>query len=146
GADSFTYAASDGLASSGTAAVTLDVRNDAPEAGADSFTVGHNAALSVAASLGLLANDSDPEADTLTASLGSGPSHGTLTLSANGSFVYTPSAGYHGPDSFTYSVSDGALSAAGTVSLSVTDEAPEAADDLFSVLGSGSTTFSWWQG
>src|SRR5262249_58492938 len=57
--------------------------------------------LSVAAP-GLLANDSDVENDPLTAALVSGPAHGTLTLNADGSFVYSANANYNGPDSFTY--------------------------------------------
>src|SRR6185503_13564383 len=32
----------------------------------------------------------------------SNPSHGTLDLNSDGSFTYTPNAGYFGPDSFTY--------------------------------------------
>ena len=39
----------------------------------------------------------------------SGPTHGTLTLNANGSFTYTPAANYNGADSFTYQANDGAL-------------------------------------
>jgi len=31
-----------------------------------------------------------------------GPAHGTLVLNQDGSFVYTPDAGYFGEDSFTY--------------------------------------------
>ena len=41
--------------------------------------------------------------------LASGPSHGTLTLNANGSFTYTPAANFNGSDSFTYRASDGTL-------------------------------------
>ncbi|MEQ1703900.1 MAG: choice-of-anchor Q domain-containing protein, partial [Ilumatobacteraceae bacterium] len=33
-----------------------------------------------------------------------GPAHGTLTLDADGSFVYTPTANFHGTDSFQYSL------------------------------------------
>ena len=43
---------------------------------------------------GVLANDTDPDGDPLTAVLVTGPSHGTLTLNANGSFTYTPAANY----------------------------------------------------
>ena len=50
----------------------------------------------------------------------SGPSHGTLTLNANGSFTYTPAANYNGSDSFTYRASDGtATSGLATVTLTV---------------------------
>jgi hypothetical protein len=59
------------------------------------------------------------------------PSHGTLTLTVTGGFVYTPNAGYVGLDSFTYSVSDGALSSGPVaVALAVTNAAPLALDDL----------------
>ena len=51
---------------------------------------------------GVLANDTDQEDDRLTAALVAPPSHGTLHLNADGTFDYTPQAGYNGPDSFTY--------------------------------------------
>ena len=55
---------------------------------------------------GVLGNDVDLDGDPLTATLVSGPAHGTLTFNPDGSFVYTPDANYSGPDSFTYTVSD----------------------------------------
>ena len=52
----------------------------------------------------------------------SGPSHGTLTLHADGSFTYTPDAGYNGTDTFTYTATDGDLtSVAATVTITVHD-------------------------
>ena len=42
---------------------------------------------------------------TLTAAVGDDPSNGTLQLNPDGSFVYTPDAGFAGVDSFTYTVS-----------------------------------------
>ncbi|WP_395710478.1 Ig-like domain-containing protein [Reyranella sp.] len=47
---------------------------------------------------GVLANDFN----TTTASLLDGPDHGTLQLVGNGTFTYTPAAGFQGVDSFTY--------------------------------------------
>ncbi len=44
---------------------------------------------------------------TGTAQQVSGPSHGTLTFHADGSFAYTPKTHYVGPDSFTFTWSDG---------------------------------------
>ena len=55
----------------------------------------------------MLANDTDADGDPLTAVLVTGPSHGTLTLNANGSFTYTPAANYNGTDTFTYRANDG---------------------------------------
>ena len=63
------------------------------------------------------------------------PSHGSLTLNGDGSFVYLPAANYNGPDSFTYQATDGTLqSAVTTVSLTVNtvNDAPTVADDAYS--------------
>ena len=69
---------------------------------------------------GLLANDTDPAGNPLTAVGFTQPLHDTLTADADGSLVDAPAAGYVGPDSDTYRASDGkALSAAATVSLTV---------------------------
>src|SRR5262249_55972512 len=72
---------------------------------------------------GVLVNDSDPDAgDTITAVAITQPKHGTLALSSDGSFSYTPAAGFTGADSFTYEAKDssGLVSAAATVSITVT--------------------------
>ncbi|MGV6815097.1 MAG: GC-type dockerin domain-anchored protein [Phycisphaerales bacterium] len=61
-------------------------------------------ALSVDAAGGLLSNDILQEYRVIEVDLGSTtqPSHGNLNLNADGSFVYTPDAGFVGQDSFTY--------------------------------------------
>ena len=56
---------------------------------------------------GILSNDSSPSGDALTAGLFSVPSHGTLEVNEDGSFVYTPEADYMGLDSFLYFANDG---------------------------------------
>ena len=71
--------------------------------------------------LGLLGNDTDADEDTLTIASHTSP-NGSLALSSNGTFTYTPSSGYTGTDSFVYTVSDGALTASATVTIDVTSE------------------------
>jgi hypothetical protein len=69
---------------------------------------------------GLLWNDSDVEGSSLSAAVVSNASHGSVVMQPDGSFTYTPEAGFVGTDSFTYRVSDGELeSAAATVSIVV---------------------------
>ena len=55
----------------------------------------------------MLANDTDPDGDPLTAALVAGPTHGTLTLNPDGSFTYTPDPASSAPTRFTYRASDG---------------------------------------
>jgi hypothetical protein len=94
--------------------------NTAPVAMADAYSVTKNGTLTVAAAIGVLANDTDAEHNTLTATLVSGVSRGTLTFKADGSFVYTPTRNYTGTVSFTYKDSDGSLSSnTVTVTISV---------------------------
>jgi hypothetical protein len=132
GTDTFTYKANDGQLDSNVATVTLTVNrttNQAPVAVNDSYSVNQGTALTVAAP-GVLGNDTDADGDPLTAKLVSGPSHGSLTLNADGSFAYTPAGSYSGPDSFTYKANDGqADSNVATVSLTVQATAPVILDN-----------------
>jgi VCBS repeat-containing protein len=137
GLDHFTYRASDGVADSTEATVTITVTpvNDAPAVVDDTYSVAEDTTLLVAAP-GLLANDSDVDGDPFTVEQVSGPAHGTLTVSADGSFFYTPAADFYGVDHFTYRTSDGgATSPAATVTIAVTpvNDAPVATDDAYSV-------------
>ena len=106
--------------SSNTVTVSLTVNDRAPVANADSYTTNEDTPLVVPAN-GVLTNDTDPDAgDTLTAVLNTSVTHGTLTLSSNGSFTYTPAANYNGPDSFAYHANDGTLdSPAVTVTITI---------------------------
>jgi VCBS repeat-containing protein len=144
GTDSFSYQASDGTALSTTAMVNLTITavNDAPVAVSDSFTTAADTALTVAAA-GVLGNDTDVDGDSLTAILTAAPTHGSLTLNADGSFVYTPDTSYNGTDSFSYQASDGtALSNTTTVSLTVTaaNSAPVAVNDSFTTAEDAALT------
>jgi hypothetical protein len=80
--------------------------NSPPVAVDDSYVTSQDTVLTVPAP-GVLSNDTDAELDPLTAMLDAGPSNGMVDLGADGSFVYTPTAGFNGTDSFTYHANDG---------------------------------------
>ena len=139
GSDSFRYTANDGLLDSNEATVTITVnaQPDAPVANDDAYNTNEDTPLSVAAP-GVLTNDTDADGDPLTASLvvASGPTDGTLTLNADGSFTYTPNADFNGADSFRYTASDGLLAsneATVTITVNAVNDAPVAADDAYAV-------------
>ncbi|WP_353176145.1 midcut-by-XrtH protein [Delftia acidovorans] len=118
--DSFTYRASDGQAMGNIATVSITVTpvNDAPVAVADQLMVATDIPLSISFAT-LLANDTDADGDSLTITLAHSPVNGSLALQAGG-VLFTPAAGYEGPASFLYDVSDGrGGTSIGTVNLSV---------------------------
>ncbi|MEU3838689.1 FG-GAP-like repeat-containing protein [Streptomyces sp. NPDC028635] len=102
------------------ASVLLNTTNRPPTAANESYGhVGADTPLVVGAP-GVLGNDTDPDGNTLTASVVTGPAHGTLTLNPDGSFGYQPDSAYVGSDSFTYKATDGTDdSNVATVSISV---------------------------
>ncbi len=109
GVDSFYYTVNDGTDDGNTVKVSIDVTpvNDVPVANADSYTTAEDTVLTIAAP-GVLANDSDVvEGSDLNVSAYTQPGHGSVTLAADGSFIYTPEANYNGVDSFYYTVNDG---------------------------------------
>lgn len=97
--------------------------NSAPKTGVDSYSTPEDATLTVSASRGVLANDSDDENDTLKISAAKAltqPEHGTLAIKPDGSFTYKPKPNYSGTDRFTYKASDGiAESSETTVTLTI---------------------------
>ncbi len=94
--------------------------NKPPLAVDDTYKIPKDQTLVVASANGTLANDSDADSDSLTAVVISGPSHGTLTFNVDGSFTYTPAAGFTGTDTFTYQAFDGAASSnTATVTITV---------------------------
>jgi len=137
GLDAFTYRASDGRLESGIAVVTITVNpiNDPPVAADDFYTTAEDTMLTITAP-GVLGNDADVDGDPLAAVLVSNVSHGTLDLSANGAFTYTPSLNYTGTDVFVYRATDGLLSSNATVTIAIvpTNDFPVARDDSFSTL------------
>ncbi|MGE2832333.1 Ig-like domain-containing protein [Mycobacterium sp. SMC-4] len=131
GTASFTYTVTDGeLTDTAIVSVTVTPVNEAPVAVADSATTAEDSPIAV----DVLANDTDPDGNTLTISAVGAPSHGTAVI-ADGKITYTPTTGYHGADSFTYTVSDGTLTDTAIVTISVgfVNDAPAATDDTFTM-------------
>jgi VCBS repeat-containing protein len=109
--------------------------NAAPLALADAYNVNQNAVLTVGAP-GVLGNDTDADGNPLTAAVASAPTHGALALLADGSFSYTPAAGYVGSDTFTYRANDGVTNsppATVTLTVNAVNRAPVAVADAYNV-------------
>ncbi|MFA5828688.1 MAG: Ig-like domain-containing protein [Candidatus Shapirobacteria bacterium] len=83
---------------------TLDISyvysNSSPTPQNDSIVTNTQATFSP------LSNDTDPDNDVLTLDSVSAPGHGTAVISGT-QIIYTPTAGFLGDDTFTYTVSDG---------------------------------------
>jgi uncharacterized repeat protein (TIGR01451 family) len=109
GTEVFTYTVTDGNGGYATATVTVNVQNenDPPTADDDAYVTPFEVALVVTDAMGVLSNDGDVDGDVLTAGTAIGPSHGALDLRPDGSFVYTPTAGFFGVDAFAYQANDG---------------------------------------
>ena len=141
GADSFSYAATDGQAVSAPALVNITVIS-VPVANADAYAMNQDQVLGVNQAAGVLANDTNADGNALSALLATGPSHGQLTLNPDGSFSYTPTAGFWGTDSFTYTAMNGMVaSAPATVTLTI-HSLPVANDDAYQTFSGQALTVS----
>ncbi|MGY8968381.1 MAG: Ig-like domain-containing protein [Flavobacteriales bacterium] len=67
----------------------------------------------------VLANDSDPESDAITAVIVTGPINGTIALLANGNFTYTHDNSTTATDSFTYTPRDAFLNIGNTTTVTI---------------------------
>jgi gliding motility-associated-like protein len=103
GNDSFTVSVSDGNGGAATATVLLTVSsvNDNPVITATPVTTQEDTAVNGNATA------TDVDGDVLTFTKGSDPAHGTVNVSSDGTYAYTPAKDYNGNDNFTISVSDG---------------------------------------
>ncbi len=108
-----------GLTDSATTTINLTDVNESPVVTNHSYSSLDGNDLSVLAP-GVLTGSMDPEGSPLTAVLVSAPSSGSVTLNANGSFVYSPTPGFVGLSSFSFAASDGPnTSNIATVTISV---------------------------
>jgi VCBS repeat-containing protein len=136
------YIPATGTGGSGGTPTDLD-----PVSVADTYSTPVGTALTVTAANGVLKNDSDPEGKTLTATVVSQPANGTLTLNSNGSFTYTPNAGFTGVNTFTYRASDGTKQGAiTTVTINVGNVAPTSVADTYSATEDTVLTIAAAQG
>ncbi len=138
GEDSFTYRAHDGFSYSHPVTVTITVNplNDAPLAHDDAYSTDEDMALEVGPP-GILVNDEDLDGDSLSAILGTGPTHGTLALNANGTFTYTAAEEFSGVDTFQYLANDGTVDsnlATVTIAVQPVDDPPSAQDDSYTIF------------
>jgi methionine-rich copper-binding protein CopC len=121
-----------------------------PLAFADTYFATKNTPLDTAASSlpGVLANDTGIPAPSLAGIVGcvdvTAPyvcttTHGSVTLNSDGSFTYTPTAGYEGPDSFVYTVTNG-LTPDDTASVTINVDAPPSVTTTTPVNGATNQT------
>jgi subtilisin-like proprotein convertase family protein len=108
--------------------------NGRPLAVDDARSTGYDQPLQATS---VLANDSDPDGDPLTAVKETEPGHGSVALAADGTFAYTPSPGFEGVDTFAYRAADATSSSPiATVRITVAprpNTAPAARDDGYSL-------------
>ena len=107
------------------------ITNTPPTATNDFYSATEDTPLIIAAP-GVLANDFDADNNALTALFASTPTNGSLTLSSNGGFTYTPNTNFFGTDHFTYKANDGAADsgiATVTINVAAVNDAPLASND-----------------
>ncbi len=121
GSDTFVYSAGTPYSYGFYPSARVKLGNAVPVAEDDVYALFEGETRIVPAAEGVLANDRDPDGDAgLVVELVTPPSHGTLFLTSDGSFQYTPEPGIAAVDTFTYRTSDGrSWSGPATVSLRV---------------------------
>ena len=143
--DVFYYRPTDGFFPGNTTTVTIFINNPANGVSDTVFVMESGTATTTSnGSTSVLANDSDPDGDPITAIKVTNPSRGTVTLNANGTFLYTHDGSNESSDSFTYSANDGKINSAPiTVSINVTgtNDPPVANNDTI-IVDVGATATS----
>jgi len=125
GTDSLVYLIDDGSATD-TATVDITVNevviaNSLPIAEDDTAITEQD----TAANILVLANDTDPDGDTLTVTTVTAATNGVASINADGSVQYLPDVGYVGLDAFDYTIDDGVSgSATASVAIEVTGVTP----------------------
>jgi VCBS repeat-containing protein len=142
-----TVAVSDGVHAPATTVIHYAITNPAPAAGPDQAEVMEDTTLIMPATVGLLANDTDPDGDPLRVAhfnihgvgqVAAGtsaliPGVGVLTVNADGSYAFAPRANYKGPiPRITYTTTDdegGSDTAELALSFAGANDVPVGVDD-----------------
>ncbi|MGH1368910.1 MAG: Ig-like domain-containing protein, partial [Maritimibacter sp.] len=128
GTANITYTISDGNGGTDTAVVHICVLPDTNSVDADDDN--DTTSVNTPVLIDVLANDSDPEGDSFEVVDNTDPSNGSVVDNGDGTFTYTPDAGFTGTDTFTYTIEDdkGATDIA-TVTVTVDAGDPPVAED-----------------
>ena len=151
GVDTFDYTLSDGNGGTATATVTITVNsvNDLPDAVEDAVVTDEDVAVSGNVLDGSNDGiDTDLDGDTLIVTANTEPTNGTVTITPDGNYTYTPALDFNGTDSFEYTISDGnggTDTATVTITVNPVDDIPSAVlmeEDVVSTPGSGGSADS----
>jgi hypothetical protein len=124
-------------------AMNMDNVSVSPLVANDHYTMNSNTVLAVAAP-GVLANDTEVFGASLSASVLSLPTNGTVNLTNNGGFTYTPSANFTGTDCFVYQAADGAANLGSATVMIMVGAAQPPGFALLSIgAANGVTTLTW---
>ena len=141
GLDSFTFTTNDGILGSLVATVAITVRpvNDVPLADDQSIMTNEDTPSAI------ILRGSDIDEDSLTFSVATQPSNGTLT----GSLMYVPNPDFNGVDSFTFTANDGmvdSLAATVAITVNLVNDAPafRIGPDLIIGMKKGEQTVASW--
>ena len=138
-------AQADPAAGNNSNATSTTISNRDPSAVNDVATTNEDTSTSVS----VLGNDTDPDGDTLSVTIATQPTHGNTTVNGNNTVTYSPAPNYNGPDSFSYTISDGhGGTATATVSVAVlaVNDAPSftKGPDQSAATNSGAQTVPGW--
>jgi len=127
-----------GLSATDTVNVTVNNVNKAPTANNDSATTDKNTPVTIS----VLANDSDPDGDTLSVTSVTSPQSGSAVINTDGTITYTPNTDFTGSDNFDYTISDGkGGTATAKVTITINDVSPPPPSPMSAGLTTDKSTY-----
>ena len=136
GTDTFTYEICNSSGLCATATVTIEVRDSVRDP-ANTPPIANNDTASgfidTPVTGSVISNDGDPDGDVVRVNTApvSAPTNGTVAIHPNGTYTYTPNAGFFGLDSFVYEIRDAAGNTdTATVYIAISEDLTGAANDV----------------